>query len=347
MTRTHPDIGDAIIRDPFRESLAAVTRPPFQLLGGEFRFESNSEQLLRLVDVAYAGLPRHRLDTPVPRMRVRLELTAAGVPRRRRAEPAPLRMFSGAGFLGGAAGSASFAVFSERERTALVCVPAVILRFPYHTRYELVEFAVFTLAARVQRLVPLHAACLSHAGRAVLLMGGSGAGKSTLALHWLVQGLEFVSEDSVFAHADSLRATGIANFLHVRPDSLKWLGRTPQAAAIRRSPVIRRRSGVRKFEVDLRRHGYHLAATAPKLAGVIFLSAQSAGSGPLLRPLSAAKASTMMAAEQGYAAGQPQWRTFQKGMARLDSFVLRRGRHPLEATEALHRYLASAARHSD
>ena len=341
MTRARPDIAAAILRDPFGEDGAALTRPPLHLLGGEFRFESNSEELLRLVDVAYAGLPGHRLGKPVPRMRVRLELAPAGEPHRRRAEPAPLRMFSGAGFLGGASASARFAVFSERERTALVGVPAEMLRFPYHTRYELIEFAVFTLAARVQRLVPLHAACVAHAGRAVLLMGASGAGKSTLALHWLLQGLEFVSEDSVFVHAESLRATGIANFLHVRADSLRWLGRRPQAAAIRRSPVIRRRSGVSKFEVDLRCHGFHLAATAPRLVGVIFLSAQNAGSGPLLQPVSAAQASTMMAAEQGYAAGQPQWRTFQRGTAKLGAFVLRRGRHPMEASQALRQYLAS------
>jgi serine kinase of HPr protein (carbohydrate metabolism regulator) len=59
----------------------------------------------------------------------------------------------------------------------------------YLTRYELIEFAVFTLAQRVQGLVPLHAACVGRAGRGLLLMGGSGAGKSTLALHCLARRL--------------------------------------------------------------------------------------------------------------------------------------------------------------
>ena len=36
--------------------------------------------------------------------------------------------------------------------------------------------AVFTLAARVQQLVPLHAACVGLKGRGVLIMGASGAG---------------------------------------------------------------------------------------------------------------------------------------------------------------------------
>jgi hypothetical protein len=59
-----------------------------------------------------------------------------------------------------------------------------MLRFPYHARYELIEFAVFTLAARAQGLVPLHAACVGEEGRGLLLMGESGAGKSTASLHW-------------------------------------------------------------------------------------------------------------------------------------------------------------------
>lgn len=48
---------DAIVPDPFGERSATVTREEMQLLGGRFQFESNSPELLRLVDLAYAGLP--------------------------------------------------------------------------------------------------------------------------------------------------------------------------------------------------------------------------------------------------------------------------------------------------
>ena len=87
-----------------------------------------------------------------------------------------------------------------------------MLRFPYHTRYELIEFAVFTLAARVQRLVALHGACVGRAGRGVLLLGPSGAGKSTVTLQCLIEGLGILSEDSVFVTPDTLLATGVSNF---------------------------------------------------------------------------------------------------------------------------------------
>jgi hypothetical protein len=124
--------------------------------------------------------------------------------------------------------------------------------------------------------------------------------------------------------ADTLLATGAANFLHVRSDSLRWLERPRDVAAIRASPVIRRRSGVRKFEVDLRRGPYRLAASPLEIGAIVFLSAQQAAGGPLLRPL--AKASI---------ANQPQWPTFCKRATRLDAFELRRGAHPLEAIDAL------------
>ncbi len=133
-----------------------------------------------------------------------------------RAEPNPLQMMSGAGLIGAATGSSTFMVVSPETRGALVAVAPGMLRFPYHTRYELIEFAVFTLASRVQGLVPLHGACVGRAGCGVLLLGPSGAGKSTVTLQCLLEGLGFSRRDSVFVVPDTLLATGVSSFLHVR-----------------------------------------------------------------------------------------------------------------------------------
>ena len=219
-----------------------------------------------------------------------------------------------------------------------------MLRFPYHTRYELIEFAVFMLATRTQGLVPLHAACVGRGGHGILLMGASGAGKSTVALQSLLQGLDFLSEDAVFVAPDTLRATGIANFLHVRADSLRWIDRDSDAAPIRNSPVIRRRSGVKKFELDLRHGGYRLAASPLRIDAVVFLSAQKSDDGLLLRPLSKSTLLTKLAEAQVYAARQPEWATFAGRLSGLGGFELRRGRHPLEAVEALRSLLARRIR---
>ena len=326
-----------LLSDPFGERQRLLVHKPLALLGARIRFESNDRRLLKLADEAFAGLPPHRLAAARD-LRIVLRLTP-GPRARRRSEPPPLAMLSGAELLAGAPDASSFVAMSPESGSALVVVSETMLRFPYHTRYELIEFAVYTLAARTQRLAALHAASVGRDGRGVLLMGTSGSGKSTVALHCLLRGLDFLSEDAVFVHPSTMLATGAPNFLHVRFDTLNGLGRTRAATAIRRSPVIRRRSGVRKFEVDLRRGGFRLARAPLKLGSIVFLSARSAGGGPLLRPLERADLVARLESAQAYAAGQPEWPTFLRGAGALATFELRRGRDPNESVDALEQLL--------
>lgn len=329
--------------DPFEERSAVRMQRNFHVLGARIRFESNSEDLLRLVDAAYAGLPRHKLSRVTPKLRVRLVLRSPG---RKRATlgPAPLQLMSGAGLLAGATESSSFAIVSPHERGALVSVTPRMLRFPYHTRYEVIEFAVFTLAARVQRLVALHGACVGRAGRGVLLLGPSGAGKSTLTLHCLMQGLRILSEDSVFVAPDTLLATGVSNFLHVRTDSLRWIAQGRYLAQMRKSPVIQRRTGVRKYEIDLRRYEHTLAERPLKIGAVVFLSAQVAAERPLLKRLRQAQAMPMLLRDQAYAASQTPWALFTRVVTRVPFFELRRGQHPSESVASLRELIESPSR---
>jgi hypothetical protein len=322
--------------DPFGEHTSLRFEYEQRLLGANMRFRSNSRALLRLVEHAYAGVPAHGLKSGAPQLRVTLLLNKTPPRAARRGEPEPLQLLHGAGLLAASTGASDYAVLAPLEGAALVVVSEDMLRFPYHTRYELIEFAVFTLAARTQGLVPLHAACVGIEGRGVLLMGATGAGKSTLSLQCLLQGFEFLSEDSVFVQADTLRATGVANFLHVRADSLRWVAHSRTAAAIRRSPVIRRRSGERKFELDLRRTPFTLAAAPLKVAAVVFLSAQRAPAGSeLLRPVSKREMRARLSALQSYGTSRPQWRAFASNAARVAVCELHRGRHPKEAADAL------------
>lgn len=327
-----------ISADPFRERALPVSRTRMQLLGGAFEFECGSSRLRRLVDWAYAGLPRHKLSEVPPRIRIRV-MPAPRARRHAPADPEQIEMLSGAGLLCGTTSSSDFAVLSSDHRSALVVVSRDMLRFPYHTRYELIEFAVFTLAARAQGLMPLHGACVGQNGRGLLLFGDSGAGKSTASLHCLVRGMDFLAEDSIFVTPDTMLATGIANFLHVRCDSLSSLP-VSSASVIQRSPIIRRRSGVEKFEVDLRRPEFRLAASPLKVTGVVFISAQPARRGSLLMPLRSRETIARFKKNQAYAANQPGWNTFRKRIAATPAFELRRGRNPAEAADALQALLA-------
>ncbi|HJS91871.1 MAG TPA: hypothetical protein VJ738_18020 [Steroidobacteraceae bacterium] len=336
----HIGPSDDIATDPFQERADGLLRIQRQILGATFEFASESAELMRLVRWAYDGLPRHRLSARPAHMTVRLVL---GRPtqrehRRRGARggeaPAPFAMLSAPGLLCGASECSTVAVMSAEQRAALIVVAPELLRSPYHVRYELIELAVFTLAARVQGLMPLHAACIGRAGRGLLLLGQSGAGKSTAVLHCALQGLDLVSEDSLFIAPRSLLATGVANFLHVRRESLRFLS-AADASLIRRAPSIRRRSGVRKLEVDLRQRRFRLAPRPLEIAALVVLSAGPARGRSLLAPLARAEALERLRASQPYAASQPGWQKFLQRMRSIPAFELRRGGHPRASVLAL------------
>jgi hypothetical protein len=307
-----------------------------QVLGSRIEFESDSRELLDLVDHAYGRLPAHAFKSRTPELRIRLELLAPGATRARGpgAEPEPLLLFSHGGTLSGT-NRRSFVTIIPAQRAAIVAIDSAALEFPYHVRYELIEFAVYTLATRVQGLIPLHAAGVGRKHRGVLLMGDSGAGKSTVALHALLAGLDFLSEDSVFVEPVSLKATGVANFLHVQSDGLKWLGDSAHAQMLHTAPVIRRRSGVEKFELDVRRRPFVLAKSPPRLVALVFLSRQSAFRARLARPLPAAEVRRRLLKTQAYGAQQGGWDKFAVGATRLEAYELRRGSHPRQAVEFL------------
>lgn len=332
-----------IATDPFAERRDGSLRIHRQVLGGLFEFASSSPELMRLVRWAYDRLPPHRLSASPTRMAVRLVLggpaRAGHRPARARAravpgEPDPFAMHSAPGILCSASAPSTFAVMSAGQRAALISVARELLRFPYHVRYELIELAVFTLAARVQGLLPLHAACVGRGRRGLLLIGDSGAGKSTAVLHCALQGVDIVSEDSVFIAPQSLRATGVANFLHVRRESLRFLS-AADADLLRRAATIRRRSGVRKLEVDLRQRRFRLAPRPLEIAAMVALSARRSGGGALLAPLAADEALARLEYSQPYAAAQPGWPALLARMRRVPAFELRRGRHPRESATAL------------
>ncbi|MFC4764703.1 serine kinase [Dyella koreensis] len=332
-TSSHPE--SAFGTDPFLERGDDGRVLRRQLLGGSFRFESASARLLDLVDAAYAGLPQHKLPIIAPEFHVELRL----VPPRRKpvsGEPPAVQMQSGADLLCGMMDASNYVVMSPAQGKALVVASEDMLDHPYHVRYELIEFAVFTLATRGLGLVPLHGACVGRNGRGLLLLGASGSGKSTLALHSLLCGLDFLAEDAVFVEPGSMLATGIANFLHVQAEALRFVDDAEARYWIGEAPVIRRRSGVEKHEADLRR-GQGSIATAPlELAGAVFVSSEW-GDDPevLLERLPEADAVARLTLDQPYASGQPGWQAFQQRLATLGMYELRRGAHPRNSVDAL------------
>lgn len=325
--------------DPFCERPDALLSTYKHILGARFRFESDNKALLRLVEAAYGDLPQHALIEATPEFHIELRLlppqaTPCG------AEPPPVRTQSGAGLLCGMMDASNYVVIMPEQRRALVVASEDMLSHAYYLRYELIEFAVFVLAARGIGLVPLHGACVGREERGILLLGSSGSGKSTLALHSLLQGFDFLAEDAVFVQPGQMLATGVANYLHVKTDALRFVDDDAVRQWIQQAPVIRRRSGVEKFEPDLRQAQGRLAPAPLKLAGAVFVSSESADDPEvLLSPVPASEIAARLRADQPYAAGQPGWDRFEAQMLQLGVHELRRGRHPSASVDALRRLL--------
>jgi energy-coupling factor transporter ATP-binding protein EcfA2 len=328
--------------DPFGERETAGLRARLNVLGGVFTVESTDAAALQLAVDAFGGLPRHRLERKPRRFRLRLVIADDPPARRRGAGPPRPTLAGGDGLLCATVDAGNFAVVHAESSSALVCISPRMLRYPYHARYELIELAAVTLASRAQSLVPLHAACVGARGLGVLLMGSSGAGKSTLALHALAGGMQLLSEDSAFVALDELRVTGTPNYLHVNPSALGFLADGPLLAQVRGSPMIRRRSGARKYEVDLRKLRGTIAAAPLRLAATVFLSRRTAVRQNALERLGRGSLLSRLRREQPYAAGQPNWRDFERRVAALPAYELRRTEHPDDAVRQLQALLAAA-----
>jgi hypothetical protein len=331
-------MSDASAADPFGTGLALDCRRDYRLLGVPFEFHSNSEALMALADAACRGLPEHRLAhaAQVPR-RVELRLGPARTPAWLAADepPAPC-MHGGAGLRLAAVDEANLAAVQPAQGLAVVHVSPALLARPYHARHELIEFAVYVLAQAATGMLPLHAGALATAdGDGLLLVGESGAGKSTLTLRAQQAGLHFLTEDSCFVHPQSLAMTGLSSWLHLRLDALRWIAEPALRERITASPVIRRRSGDEKYELDLRGGWARLAGEPPVLRQLVFASREPAGTGPLLLPLDGEQRLQRLRRTQPYAAGHAGWADFERACLRLPAWQLRRGAHPDEAAQAL------------
>ena len=309
--------------DPFGEHAQAQFRARFSVLGGDFTVVSSDRALLDLALEAFGGLPRHRLEGKSHRFTVRLVRTVHSKPWPSGRVPPPPAAWAGSGLLGASVGAGSFAVMDVAASRALICVSDALLRHRYHTRYELIELTFLTLAARAQALVPLHAGCVGAAGNGVLLMGASGSGKSTLAMHAFADGMQLLSEDSAFVALDGRRVTGVSNYLHLGRQALRLLPSQALRRAVERSPLIERRSGARKFEVDLRQLDGKLARTPLRLAATVFLSRKPARREPL-RALGRDALLARLRREQPYASARPNWAAFEKLIANVRAYELRR-----------------------
>lgn len=319
--------------DPFGEHRPRGKRRVLRVAGSWITFESEEAGLLELAEHAYGGLGAKARAPARTALHVRLVSVPDDSPLRGR-DPGVPRAAAFDGMIFCSVDAANFVLVDPRRRAAWVTLSPAMLRHRYHARYELLEFAVSVLLTRVHGTVPLHAACVGTDRSCVLLLGDSGAGKSTACASALLEGLHFVSEDSVIV--DRRRAaSGVPSFLHLTTAAARWVRGTALETALTRSEVIRRRSGIRKHEMDLRGQGLRLASGPLAIAAVVVLSASHRRDGELLQPLASVTLHRVLQAGQPYARGQPQWRAILSRLLGLPAFTLYRGARPRDTAQAL------------
>ena len=73
-------------------------------------------------------------------------------------------------------------------------------------------------------LLLLHAGAVSHRGRAIIFPGDSGCGKSTVTAACVLQGLDYVTDETVGVDLATLRITGLSAPIMLTPWSARALG---------------------------------------------------------------------------------------------------------------------------
>jgi len=117
------------LSDPFLERAAHGYRRRIIILGQEFRFESNSRRMLKLVDAAYAKLPKHRLGGQREPIQLRLHLTRS-IQHIGAGFPADMQMHGALGLLCGTMDANNFAVLSPATSSGLVVASPELLEHP-------------------------------------------------------------------------------------------------------------------------------------------------------------------------------------------------------------------------
>jgi hypothetical protein len=179
---------------------------------------------------------------------------------------------------------------ADAERREAWCsVPPTLAADPDRLLAEVVDPLLLFLLTRAGR-VPVHAAGVMIGGTAVVLAGRSGSGKSTLTLAALREGLEVLSDDTLFvALQPRLRVWGLPRPVHLLPE-------TPLRAE-EVGAVLRRRGGRWKLALTAS-HGWARGAVAERAT----LCVLRRGTGVELLPLDPEVAAAQMdaALEPGF-----------------------------------------------
>jgi hypothetical protein len=176
--------------DPLLLNEVFTHRGTFCVLGFAIQIESNTAELL---DVARESWGASIPDTTMPAVKVRLGVKQSDATE---CPPAP-SVRTHHHLLSMIADADNFLICDLRQSTAFGWVSTAALCNRKYLRYHFLEAAAMCLLS-TSRVTPIHAACVSFAGRGFLFCGPSGAGKSTLAYGCARAGWSYTSDDASY-----------------------------------------------------------------------------------------------------------------------------------------------------
>jgi hypothetical protein len=180
----------------------------------------------------------------------------------------------------GIADAGNFYVADLIRGVSFAWVTAAAVEHTWYLRNEILEPAAFLHIAN-RYSAPVHAACVAHEGRGVLLCGESGAGKSTLAFACARAGWTYVSDDAAFlVHGRSDRQViGRCHTIRLRPTAAELF------AELRGRPLTPRMRGKPSFQIETSVLPDIRSATHCQVDFAVFLK-RSEASGQELAPYS-------------------------------------------------------------
>lgn len=181
--------------DPLRETVGLPLSALFHPLGFPLKIETNSERVLEAARESWSSFSP---AFPTPPLRLRVAVAAEGS-----VGPPPAPVFRGQEHLFVILSDAgNFAVCDYTRSFAFCWLTPGALADPGWTRFHFLEALAYSMLSQLY-LTPVHAACVSHHGRGVLLCGGPGTGKSSLAFACARRGWTYVSDDTGYLVRES------------------------------------------------------------------------------------------------------------------------------------------------
>lgn len=199
--------------DPLLCKVPLPLKAIFYPLGFAIEISTNCQRVIDAAVESWGSLqPRYA----GPRLRIYFGVTDAGP---EECPPAPVARAQ-RHLLSIVADSHNQAICDLREGFAFVWLNRSAARHSSYLRYHFLESVALVLLS-TSCVVPIHAACISRYGCAMLLCGLSGAGKSTLAYGCARAGWTYISDDASYLlrAADGPRIIGNSRQFRFRPSA--------------------------------------------------------------------------------------------------------------------------------